>query len=611
MSSMKEKKLRKKVIVGLLGVSLLTGGYGASYLPQAESASLYSEYQKEQKLEELKKQVEEVRRELAEAEKAEREEKARVAKEKEKEAEQARKAAEEKKAKELAEKEAAKEAEKAAKAREEQKEKESSEPKKYNTYAKSAPREEVEENPNSIIGKVDRILTQHSKISKKSDGPRFKMDNAPQPKIPPTPPEEAQVFAGTTGNQALYDFDWRGTPLAQSLYGVAKLAGKGVVVNGKLEGTVFMSLKQVTCDQALNYLSNAFGVNWMTDGNNIVISTAELMKQSATLKVSYANKENLVKEFKSIGISEENIFANPETGTVSVTGTPYQISEAKKRLRVLDKPVSQCLILAQLIEVNHGSDVDLGISYEMPSYSHAADPTSSSGTLEGRFIDKMAFGANVHADRALAKGKVIARPMTLALNGQKGTVNFGDKVPILTKTATTSSTSMTVTYQDVGTRLEVTPVINEETGEISMTISTEVSNITSWQNSGDTRAPQISSRSATTSTHVKSGQSFVIGGLMSSKDLDNLQGIPGLMDLPILGKLFSVHNRSKSFSEVYIMITPFILTDDVNVRDIYDELKYMDGKAKKNDVYLPPNDWSNDIGKHAQKHEAEPKPKDE
>ena len=482
---------------------------------------------------------------------------------------------------------------------------------KYNTYARSAPKvEENDENSSDFIKRINKILNDSKKAREfkqvysadkgkvqNPDSAEFVMQEPPAQEEPPLPSEP------------LYDFDWRGTPLPASIYGVAKLTGKGVVVNGKLEGNVYMSLHQVTCDQALNYLANAFGINWMTDGNNIVVSTGELMKQSQTFKVNYANKENLAKEFKAIGIPEENIFANPQTGTISVTGTPYQLTEAQKRLKQIDKPVSQCLILAQLIEISHGKDVDLGLSYELPTYSHAADPTSTSGTLNGRFIDKMAFGASLRANEALSKGKVIARPMTLALNGQKGLVNFGDKVPVLTKTDTGSSTSLTVTYEDVGTKLEVTPTINESTGEITLDINTEVSNITQWITQNDTRAPQISTRTATTSAHIKSGQSFVIGGLMSKVELDNLSGIPGLMHLPILGKLFSVHTKSKDFTEVYIMITPFIMSDvdNVNVRDIYDELHYIDGKAKKDDVIVPGHDWSNDIGKHRENHEKEVK----
>lgn len=431
--------------------------------------------------------------------------------------------------------------------------------------------------------------------------------SVPSPSVPSAPAEEASGLpAIPMPNQARtsiagdhrYNFDWRGTPLAQSLYGVAKIAQKGVVVNGDIKGNVYMSLHQVTCDQALDYLSRAFGINWMADDNNIIVTTGDQMMQSKVFSVKYANKDLLSKEFQSIGIDASKIYANPETGTISVTGTPYQLTEVQQRLDALDHPVAQCLLLAQLIEIDHGKDLDLGLTYTLPTYSHSASTSgSTTDTLHGNWIEKLTFAANSTANKSLSKGKVIARPMVMSLNGQKGVVDFGDRVPVLTRSDTGSYNTLTVTYEDVGTKLEMTPIINEASGDITLNVSTEVSNITGWVSSGDTKAPQMATRKAMTSAHVKSGQSFVIGGLMSAKDLDNLSGIPGLMDLPILGKLFSYHSHSKDYAEVYIMITPFIVTDDLDPQDLYRELTKHDAKVEKDkaDKFLPAKDWAKNV----------------
>lgn len=152
----------------------------------------------------------------------------------------------------------------------------------------------------------------------------------------------------------------------------------------------------------------------------------------------------------------------------------------------------------------------------------------------------------------------------MVMNGQEGEVNFGDQVPILTSNTTAAATSITFEYKNVGTNLVITPAIDEITGTISMKIKAEISNITSWVSSGQNKAPQISTRKATTSAQLKSGQSFVIGGLMSVKDLDNLSGIPGLMNLPILGELFKFHTKSREYAEIYIMITPYIVGDNID-----------------------------------------------
>ena len=360
-----------------------------------------------------------------------------------------------------------------------------------------------------------------------------------------------------------FDFKWVGTPLAQSLYALGSMSGFGIVINGDLSGKVYMNLHNETCKTALDYLGRAYDFNWMFDGNNIIVAKDNSgMLQSEVFHVDYIDKEKLKQEFKSIGLDESHIFANSETGTISVSGTPYQIAEAKKRLKILDAPVAQCLIAAQLIEISHGKSTNLGLSYTLPTY------TKEAGQSFPKFKDALNFSVALKADRALDKGKVISRPIVLVRNGEKGNVHFGDRVPVMSSTSTNTSTNVTVTYQDVGTTLDITPVINERTGDISLTVSAEVSNITQYVSQGNTKAPQIATRTVTTSTHVKSGESFIIGGLMSATELDNLTGIPGLMDLPILGQLFKYHSKSKTYGEVYIMITPYIMGDGINAKEI-------------------------------------------
>ena len=220
-----------------------------------------------------------------------------------------------------------------------------------------------------------------------------------------------------------------------------------------------------------------------------------------------------------------------------------------------------------MVEIQHGKNNNLGFQYSLPTYSHTATSDGES-TLGGAWLDKLTFSGAVTASRELSKGKVIARPMVMMLNGQEGLVNFGERVPVMGTTSTSTATQISVDYQDVGTKLKITPSINEKDGEITLKIDTEVSNITKYITQGQTSAPQISSRQATTSAHLRSGQSFVIGGLMSATDLDNLSGIPGLMNLPILGELFKFHSRTKTYAEVYIMLTPYIVTDNINPQEL-------------------------------------------
>lgn len=370
-----------------------------------------------------------------------------------------------------------------------------------------------------------------------------------------------------TDYEQRYDFDWQGTPLNTSLYAISKVSGKKVVINGDLKGTVYTTLKQVTYNEALDYLSKAFNFNYMIDGSAIMISTSNIMMQSETFPVRYVyNMQNIKEEIKSMGIDESCIFVNQNQGTVSVSGTPYQLFQVRKRLNAVDKPVQQCLLIAQLIEVDHGDKIDLGMQYSLPTYSHTGNSSgrTDDSSFKGNWGEKLTFSSSINAAKELNKGKVVARPMIITHNGEAATFNMSSSIPIMTSTSTSSSTTMSVEYKDVGTIMTVKPLINSIDNKISLSINAEVSNVVGWVSSGQSTAPQVNKRVADTAVTVNNGQSFIIGGLMSVEELDNLSGIPGLMDIPILGKLFSYHKKSKTYSEVFIMVTPYIVSDDID-----------------------------------------------
>jgi type II secretory pathway component GspD/PulD (secretin) len=413
--------------------------------------------------------------------------------------------------------------------------------------------------------------SEHSALATSETLPADKIDkisqvvDAPSPEQSDNKPLPAPVSQQSSYCAETFDFDWQGTPLSQTLYAIAKIAGKRVVINANLSGNVYTALPGVTYDQALNYLASVYNFNWMLDedGNTILISTSDLMKQTKVFTIRYADKEKLKDNLKAMGIDEKSIAVNDETGSITVTATPYQLNQANRMISGMDKPISQCLIIAQLIEITHGRDLDLGMEYTLPTYTHTAD-SSTTNTMAGKFIDKLTFGASAQANKTLSKGKVIARPMIMTKNGQEAAVYMGDSVPYQSTTTTSSSTSVSFEYKDVGTSLKITPIINEVDNQIRLNVNAEVSNITKWTTSGTAKAPQVSTRKANTMVTIKSGQSFVIGGLMSSEDLDNLSGIPGLMDLPILGSLFRYHSVTKENTEIYIMITPYIVGNDTD-----------------------------------------------
>jgi len=262
--------------------------------------------------------------------------------------------------------------------------------------------------PNTFTARIQKILDEYHQNRNRIVTPQEKSSATTTPQagittvVPTTDLSAAPVeinkptaLTGLHEDYFTYNFDWQGTPIAQSLYAVAKEAHKSVVVNGQLSGDVYTSLQGVTCVQALDYLSRSFNFNWMEDpdSNAIIISTADIMKQSRIFEIHFVDKDKIAGELGALGIDAKGIYANTETGTISVTGTPYQLQEAAKRIKAIDNPVSQCLIVAQLIDISHGHNLDLGMQYTLPTYSFTTSSTN------------LTYSVTAAGSRELSKGK--------------------------------------------------------------------------------------------------------------------------------------------------------------------------------------------------------------
>jgi general secretion pathway protein D len=125
---------------------------------------------------------------------------------------------------------------------------------------------------------------------------------------------------------------------------------------------------------------------------------------------------------------------------------------------------------------------------------------------------------------------------------------------------TTGQTQQVVQYRDVGTSLTILPTINED-GYVNLAVVQGVSNATS-ETQFD--APVISTREASTQILARNGQTVVIGGLVDQQEDQTTAGIPYLKDIPILGRLFGYNRTVKGSSELFLFLTPYIISTDTD-----------------------------------------------
>ena len=162
--------------------------------------------------------------------------------------------------------------------------------------------------------------------------------------------------------------------------------------------------------------------------------------------------------------------------------------------------------------------------------------------------------------REVGDFNTLANPRIRARNREKAKILIGERVPNISTTATsTGFISESVTYVDVGLKLDVEPVIYPE-DEVVMKVSLEVSNIVSQiQTKSGTLAYQIGTRTASTVLRLRDGENQVLAGLINDEDRRTARKFPGLGDVPVIGRLFGTHADDTTKTEIVLSITPRVL----------------------------------------------------
>ena len=188
-----------------------------------------------------------------------------------------------------------------------------------------------------------------------------------------------------------------------------------------------------------------------------------------------------------------------------------------------------------------------------------SDPHSSSATPAGSLVGSLLSGGfsidvviNALEDRGVARR--LAEPNLIARSGEKASFLAGGEFPI---PVSEDDGQISVTYKKFGVSLDFTPTVLQD-GLISLDIAPEVSAIdpSSSYKVGDISIPGFIVRRAQTSVDLKSGQSFMIAGLLQTQNDTTTQRIPGLGRVPVLGALFSSKAYQRRETDLVIIITP-------------------------------------------------------
>lgn len=247
------------------------------------------------------------------------------------------------------------------------------------------------------------------------------------------------------------------------------------------------------------------------------------------------------------------------------------IAAIERLIAAYDIADPEVLLEVEILEVNSNGLLDAGIQYPdrlAASVSGAAGLAGQLTVNELRHLNRDNFrlfvpdpllALNLRQSRGDAK--TLANPRIRVSSRQKAKILIGDKVPVITTTVNQSSSASTesINYLDVGLKLEVLPEIHVD-GDVTIGIDLEVSNVVKEiRSTTGLLAYQIGTRNASTMLRLHDGETQVLAGLLKDERNHSSAGIPGLGTMPGVGRLFSNQTQTHGRSEIVLLITPRIV----------------------------------------------------
>lgn len=291
------------------------------------------------------------------------------------------------------------------------------------------------------------------------------------------------------------------------------------------------------------------------------------------------------------------VVVDKATNTILFRASGEDYTDIVRLLRELDRAARQVLIEVTVAQLDVTNSLNVGVDWIFKRLnSSGLNVTALGGNTTGSVSAGSGIGGGANtvsgfivgqldgmgAPRAIltalagnTKVNILSSPRLISRNGEPASIQVGKSVPIQTQTQTSAATGggviSSIQYRDTGTILKIKPVIHSS-DQVDMDISQEVSDVSS-ASSGGIASPTITKSSLDTRLTLKHGSTYVLGGLITNRTDKTSSGVPLLKDIPILGQAFKRTEDTTTRSELVLLITPYIISDDGEARAVTDAFR--------------------------------------
>lgn len=372
--------------------------------------------------------------------------------------------------------------------------------------------------------------------------------------------------------------EFREAPLRQVFEALSRSSGVNFVFDKdvRADAKVTVFLRNVTLDEAMRVILGTQQLDRkLLNETSVLVFPNTAAKQrehqeliTRTLYLTNADVKQVQAMVRTIA-KVRDVFIDERLNLLVVRDTPEVLRLVEKLIASVDLPEPEVMLEVEVMELATDRVDELGlkwpdqVQFGLPPPDNGTAPAQVLLSQRGSFRASIANPAVVATLRGTAgDANTLANPKIRVRNHDKAKVHIGQKLPVFTTTTNfTGSTSVaaSVTYLDIGLKLDVEPTIQLD-NDVVIKVGLEVSNVISQVTGpGGTTAYQIGTRNTSTVLRLADGETQVLAGLINDEDRKAATGIPGLSTIPVLGRLFGTTTDTRNKTEVVLLITPRVV----------------------------------------------------
>jgi len=387
---------------------------------------------------------------------------------------------------------------------------------------------------------------------------------------------QAEAAATRLAETRPISLDFRDANLRMVLEVLTRNSGINFVVDKDvrqdLRTTVF--LRQTRLEDALELITTTNQLAYkVLDTSTVLVypKTPEKLKEYQDLVIrafylSSADAKQTATLLKTM-LKVRDPFVDEKLNMVMVREAPETIRLAERLVALHDMSEPEVMLDVEVLEIKKSSLTELGIKYPDVFTLTPIAPSGgfNLGNLDRLNRNSIAVGlpaATLNLHRDVGDANILANPRIRARNREKAKILIGDKLPVITTTGSSANSgfiSESVQYVDVGLKLDVEPNVHLD-DEVAIKVGLEVSSLVrEIKTSAGSLVYQIGTRTANTVLRLHDGETQLLAGLISNEERMSASRIPGIGDLPLVGRLFSSQRDDGQRTEVVLSITPRII----------------------------------------------------